>query len=88
MRLLPPRKFAAIDEPDRLMNFHSFKESITHRLHSMEEDECSILIMIDGDRFKAVNDNYGHSVGMKSSLCAQMIIGRIRPSTCFQASWG
>ena len=45
----------------------------------MEEDECSILIMIDGDRFKAVNDNYGHSVGDEViKLCAQMIIGRIR----------
>lgn len=66
LRLLPPRKLPPSTSPTGLMNFHSFKESITHRPLYGEEDEHSILIMIDGDRFKAVNDNYGHIVGMKS----------------------
>lgn len=79
LALTAAQKAAAIDELTGLMNFHSFKESITHQLHSMDEDEHSILIMIDGDHFKAVNDNYGHSVGDEViKLCAQMIIGRIR----------
>ena len=62
-----------------MMNDKSFRKGMGEALDAMEPDESAIFIMIDGDHFKQVNDNYGHSVGDEViKLCAQMIIGRIR----------
>lgn len=73
------RKAAAIDDLTGTMNFKSFKKEVTDTLNAMREDERGILIMIDGDHFKNINDTYGHSVGDEViKLSAQMIIGRIR----------
>ena len=73
------QKAAAIDDLTGLMNVASFQKGVTEILNSMEHDENGILLMIDGDHFKAVNDNYGHSVGDEViKLSAQMIVGRIR----------
>lgn len=73
------QKAAAIDELTGMMNFRSFRKSVTEMLENMRPEESGILIMIDGDHFKLVNDNYGHQVGDEViKLSAQMIIGRIR----------
>lgn len=73
------QKAAAIDDLTGLMNFKSFRSGVEEHLASMEVDEKGILIMIDGDHFKQVNDNYGHGTGDEViKLSAQMIIGRIR----------
>ncbi len=73
------QKAAAIDDLTGLMNFKSFRKGVGEMLETMEEGEAGILIMIDGDHFKAVNDNYGHQAGDEViKLSAQMIIGRIR----------
>lgn len=73
------QKAAAIDDLTGMMNFKSFRKGVTELIEEMDPDEHGILIMIDGDRFKSVNDNYGHSVGDEViKLSAQMIIGRIR----------
>ena len=73
------QKAAAIDDLTGTMNFKSFRKEVAALLDVMEPDERGILIMIDGDHFKRVNDTYGHSIGDEViKLSAQMIIGRIR----------
>lgn len=73
------QKAAAIDDLTGMMNFKSFQKGVNEILESMPPDQRGILIMIDGDKFKTVNDNYGHTVGDEViKLSAQMIIGRIR----------
>lgn len=73
------QKAAAIDDLTGLMNFKSFRSGMEDHLDAMGKDEKGILIMLDGDHFKQVNDNYGHSTGDEViKLSAQMIIGRIR----------
>ena len=73
------QKAAAIDDLTGMMNFKSFRSNIADLLEDMEPDEQGILIMMDGDHFKTVNDTYGHQAGDEViKLCAQMIVGRIR----------
>ena len=73
------KKAAAIDELTGMMNDRSFQKEVTRTLDSMEPDETGILIMMDGDHFKEINDNYGHNMGDEViKLSAKMIIGRIR----------
>ena len=73
------QKAAAVDDLTGMMNFKSFRKGMTDLLENMQEGDHGILIMIDGDHFKQVNDNYGHNVGDEViKLSAQMIIGRIR----------
>lgn len=79
LALSAAQKAAAVDDLTGMMNFKSFRKATMDVLESMGEGERGILIMIDGDRFKQVNDNYGHSVGDEViKLSAQMIVGRIR----------
>ena len=73
------QKAAAVDELTGMMNYRSFKKELTDTLGSMGPDEHGILIMIDGDHFKDINDTYGHNTGDEViKLTAQMIVGRIR----------
>lgn len=79
LALSAAQKAAAVDDLTGTMNFKSFRRGVTDLLESMDEGESGILVMIDGDRFKRVNDNYGHIVGDEViKLSAQMIVGRIR----------
>lgn len=73
------QKAAAIDELTGMMNYRSFLSNMVEALEALQEGETGILIMLDGDHFKQVNDDYGHNAGDEViKLCAQMIVGRIR----------
>lgn len=73
------QKAAAVDDLTGMMNAKSFRKELLHVLSTMEEEEHGILVMLDGDHFKRINDKYGHNVGDEViKLTAQMIIGRIR----------
>mgnify|MGYP000788461662 FL=1 len=50
------QKAAAIDDLTGLMNFKSFRSQMESCLEQMEDEERGILIMIDGDHFKHIND--------------------------------
>lgn len=73
------QKAAAIDELTGMMNLKSFRSAVNEEIASMEGNERGIFIMLDGDHFKRVNDEYGHLIGDEViKLAAQMIVGRIR----------
>lgn len=73
------KKDASIDDLTGMMNARSFKRAVTSQLNAMEPNERGIFIMLDGDRFKRINDTYGHDAGDEAiKLSAQMIVGRIR----------
>lgn len=73
------QKAAAVDELTGIMNHRAFRKALGEALETMEPDESGILIMIDGDHFKQINDKYGHNIGDEViKLTAQMIVGRIR----------
>lgn len=73
------QKAAAIDDLTGMMNFKSFHKAVINQIESMDAGESGLLLMLDGDHFKAINDQYGHNVGDEViKLTAQMIIGRIR----------
>ena len=77
--LAAAQKDAAIDDLTGMMNVRSFRKAVTSLLGEMGEGDRGIFIMLDGDRFKAVNDTYGHDAGDEAiKLSAQMIVGRIR----------
>lgn len=73
------QKAAAIDDLTGMMNVKSFRQEMMAMLRNMDDGDSGIFIMIDGDHFKKVNDNYGHNIGDEViKLAAQMIVGRIR----------
>ena len=56
------QKAAAIDDLTGMMNFKSFRQNVTDQIQSMQETDSGILILLDGDHFKTINDNYGLSL--------------------------
>lgn len=60
---------AKIDDLTGLPNRRAFNEKIAEEINRVKAAGNACMIMIDVDRFKRINDIYGHSVGDKA-LCA------------------
>ncbi len=56
-------RLANTDSLTGLLNRYSFSHSLSTLAQSMSTDSLLAVAIIDLDRFKAVNDTYGHSVG-------------------------
>ena len=62
------RELAVLDNQDTLTNLYNrryFFVLLDEAVRSLKEDETLAVIQFDVDRFKTVNDSYGHDVGDK-----------------------
>jgi diguanylate cyclase len=66
---------AATDPLTGLMNRRSFMARASVRLGQTDPALRGVVLLIDADHFKRVNDNWGHSVG---DLCLIAIAARLR----------
>lgn len=81
-------QLALTDELTQLANRRSFVDSVSSELARCKRKECdSTMILLDLDRFKLINDTYGHFTGdtvlksiantLKETLRQYDIIGRL-----------
>ena len=71
-------ELAQIDQLTGLANRYRFREFLERCIVRCGRDQRAVaLMLIDLDRFKAVNDSYGHAAG---DLLLQEIAGRLRRS--------
>lgn len=81
------REIASRDGLTQLYNKVGTEQLIREWLHSEDSKSGGVLLMMDVDYFKQINDNYGHAVGdrvlykighlLKSSFREDDIVGRI-----------
>jgi len=84
------KKLSFLDELTKLPNRRSFRDYVDYHFDYLKEDpRLFSVIMIDVDRFKQLNDQYGHNSGdaiLKS--IAKQITSSINTDTDFAARWG
>lgn len=81
------KELASIDGLTQLHNKIGTENLVTEWLDSKESKSGGVLLMLDVDHFKQINDNFGHAVGdrvlykvghlLKSSFREDDIIGRV-----------
>ena len=78
---------ARIDPLTKLLNRRAFDE-VHAECHDASQDRAYCLVMVDADRFKDVNDRYGHAAGD----AVLSLIGRVIRENCRAADhlarWG
>jgi c-di-GMP phosphodiesterase len=67
---------AHYDKNTMLLNRHAFEEAITKKITALPNEKKRVyLMLLDLDRFKAVNDSFGHNTGDK---LLQQVAHRLR----------
>lgn len=56
-------KRAELDSLTHVLNAETTRNRIESNMEALKEDECGALLIVDIDRFKSVNDTYGHMKG-------------------------
>ncbi len=80
---------ATLDPLTKLANRAEFDRGIQALVveHVEKHQPCS-LIICDIDRFKSVNDNYGHQVGDEVLICFAQVLQSQVPPGCIAARYG
>lgn len=77
---------AEIDPLTKALNRRGFKHRYTTQVHSRDK-KCGVMIALDIDNFKSINDQYGHQIGdevlieltkqIQSSVRSHDFVGRL-----------
>lgn len=59
-----------------LFNKRSFEEEVQTAIKNKKPNDVSVLLILDFDNFKHVNDNYGHQIGDEVLKAFALILGR------------
>ena len=84
------KKLSMFDELTKLPNRRSFRDYIDYHFDYMKDKLSRFsIIMIDVDRFKQLNDHYGHASGdIVLKRIANQLSSSINVETDFVARWG
>lgn len=82
-------EFATRDSLTGLSNRRQFMAQIAHHLqHASRKQRPVSLIIIDADRFKSINDKYGHETGDRALMHIGLIIRECCRTEELAARWG
>lgn len=82
-------QMATRDALTGLDNRHQFKTHLLHHIERARRHARPIsLLVIDADRFKAVNDTYGHDIGDRALIHLGRMIQSCCRATEIMARWG
>jgi diguanylate cyclase (GGDEF)-like protein len=83
------RRLALTDDLTGLHNLRSFETQLAMMARASREKQASFaLIVLDVDRLKSLNDQYGHLIGAEAVRTVGRIIGQRLPPDAFACRYG
>jgi len=84
-RMEMQEKLAYVDELTNLGNRRAFEKRVAALEEAFHENRDAVLVMLDVNGLKTVNDNYGHASGDELLISAAEIIKRVyKGADCFR----